>query len=41
MNNEIEYIACWSCDKTVSIQDMSHNDGFCPYCEQEIEFDEN
>ncbi|QHJ79187.1 MAG: hypothetical protein [Caudoviricetes sp.] len=35
--NEVEYILCWSCDFVVSIRDLNCNDGFRPYCKQEIE----
>lgn len=41
MNIEIDYIACWSCDETVSIKDIKYNDGFCPCCNQEIELDDH
>lgn len=38
---ENECIACWSCECVVNIKDIRCNDGFCPYCDQEIELDEH
>ena len=32
-----DVVVCWSCDKEVEIKDLTHGDGFCPYCGQEID----
>lgn len=30
-------LACWSCKKNMTLMQRSENDGFCPYCNVEIE----
>ena len=33
-------IVCWSCDKSVTLRGILKADGFCPFCNCEIELDE-
>jgi rubrerythrin len=33
-------LACWSCKKDMTLMQRSENDGFCPYCNAEIELDD-
>lgn len=30
-------LACWSCKQNMTLMQRSENDGFCPYCNVEIE----
>lgn len=32
-----DHIICWSCQNQVGLLDRAENDGFCPYCNAEIE----
>lgn len=36
IRNDDDTIVCWSCDGDVLIKELSSNDGFCPFCDQEI-----
>lgn len=40
INPNDDTIVCWSCDADVLIKELSANDGFCPFCDQEIDLSE-
>ena len=36
-----KYIECWGCKNEVGLRDLSENDGLCPYCDCEINLNED
>lgn len=39
-NDKTKELKCWSCDKWMTYQEHSENDGFCIHCNNEIELDD-
>ncbi len=40
-NYKDERIECWSCKREISIKRLAYNDGICPFCNCEIEFEDD